>query len=151
MSEREVIMAKKSQVEDLQAKILIAEEAVKIMTDPALKSVAFQTILDSLLGKKNISSKQSENESLVEQSEPKTKPKNPTGLKGRIVTLIEDGFFRDQKTIGQVRKQLEAYGWFHKLEDLSPTLLRLVQEKALRRVKEPEKKGGKLVWKYSNW
>jgi len=86
----------------------------------------------------------------AEQQKPQ-KDKQPKGTKGRIDALIDDGFFSQKRTINEVKDALESFGWFYKMEELSTPLMRLVQEKKLRRIKEPEKEGGKLIWRYSNW
>jgi len=148
-------MAKKSSLaEDIQKKIEIAEEAVSKVKDEALKSIAFQTVLQRLLaldeftipeGKKATESLPSPQEKL------KQKAKRPSGQKGRIEELIAEGFFSQKRTIEEIKKELEAHTWHHRLEELSPALIRLVNEKKLRRVKEPEGKSGKLVWRYSKW
>jgi len=148
-------MAKKqpSIVNELQSKIEIAQAAVDTMTDESLKPIAFQVVLDRLLssGELSIPEISPTQEPNKPPNQEKLKIKQPKGPKGRIEALIEDGFFAHQRTIGDVKDALAARGWFHRVEDINPTLLRLLQEKKLRRIKEPEKDGGKLVWRYSNW
>lgn len=149
-------MSKKpsSQVQDIQAKIELARQAVSKMPDDALKSVAFQTILQQLLtqGETRAVEKEKAKEVVVPSHQRVGKKgKRPKGPKGRVETLIEEGFFRQKKTLKEIKGELTAHGWHHRLEELSTLLVRLVQEKKLRRLKEPEVKGGKLVWRYSNW
>jgi len=138
-----------SQVEDIQKKIELAQEAVSKMTDESLKTIAFQTVLQRLLVADEVAGS-------IEASKPtetKAKPrkKQPKGIKGRIEELITEGFFNQKRTLGEVKAELERHGWFHPSTDLSPTLLSLLKDKKLRRIKEPENEGGKLVWRYSNW
>jgi len=149
-------MAKKpsSKVENIQKKIELAQEAVSKVTDESLKTVAFQVVLQRLLTSEEPATGDSgEVPETSKTTQPKKKEKRgqPRGPKGRIEELIEEGFFSQKRTIGDVKGALAAHGWFHRVEDLNPTLLRLIQEKRLRRIKEPESEGGKLVWRYSNW
>jgi regulator of replication initiation timing len=145
-----------SQIEMLQKKIEIAQEAVSKITDDSLKTVAFQTILQKLLNTNEAIG--TELEQIPEVPKPTkekevatSKAKQPKGPKGRIDELITEGFFSQKRTIGDVKKEMEAHGWFHRVEELNPSLLRLMQDKRLRRIKEPENEGGKLIWRYSKW
>jgi hypothetical protein len=148
-------MAKKtlSQIEELQKKIESAQEAVSTLTDESLKVAAFQTVLQWLLATDAPTGTANEKVETKKPNpaEPKEKVQQPRGPKGRVEELINDGFFSEKRTIGDVKEALEAHGWFHKVEDLNPTLLRLLKEKKLRRIKEPENEGGKLIWRYSKW
>jgi len=148
-------MAKKtsSQIEEFQKKIETAQEAVSKLTDESLKVVAFQTVLQQLLASDKTISSTSEEVGRAQKPKPESKQKaqRPRGPKGRIEELIAEGFFNQKKTIGEVKDELAKHTWHHRVEELQPTLIRLVQEKKLRRIKEPENEGGKLVWRYSNW
>jgi hypothetical protein len=149
-------MAKKpsSQIELIQSKIEFAQETVSKLTDESLRVIAFQTVLQRLLMSDEIirtGSDQKAEESKPNKPELKHKAKQPKGPKGRVEELIEEGFFGKKRTIGEVKAGMEAHGWFHRVQELNPALLRLIKEKRLRRIKEPENEGGKLVWRYSNW
>jgi hypothetical protein len=143
-----------SLIANLQEKIKTAEDAVANVSDDALRAVAFQVVLERLLDMDEfpefVQELPVDTLSGPEIKETK-KGRQPTGPKGRVESLIEDGFFNQKRTIGDVKAALEARTWYHRLEDLQPSLMRLVQEKKLRRIKEPEKEGGKLIWRYSNW
>ncbi|MEK6753668.1 MAG: hypothetical protein AABZ00_15540 [Chloroflexota bacterium] len=145
-----------SQIEMLQKKIEIAQEAVSKITDDSLKTVAFQTILQKLLNTSEAIGTELEQipevpKPIKEKEVATPKAKQPKGPKGRIDELITEGFFSQKRTIGDVKKEMEAHGWFHRVEELNPSLLRLMQDKRLRRIKEPENEGGKLIWRYSKW
>lgn len=148
-------MAKKklSQIEELQRKIETAQSAVSKLTDESLKVVAFQTVLQNLLASEEKNNATSDETLGAEKSnhEPSHGSKRPRGPKGRIEELIVEGFFTQKKTIGDVKDELAKHTWHHRVEELQPSLIRLVQEKKLRRIKEPEGDSGKLVWRYSNW
>ena len=149
-------MSKKdsSQIEFFQKKIEIAKEAVSKITDDSLKAVAFQTILQKLLNSGDATAVESEQgfePPKPHKQDVTPKAKQPKGPKGRVEELIDEGFFSQKRTIGDVKKEMEAHTWFHRVEELNPALLRLIQDKKLRRIKEPETEGGKLIWRYSNW
>jgi hypothetical protein len=143
-----------SLITNLQEKIDIAQEAVANVSDNQLKTIAFQVVLEKLLSTDGLPEFAEEfSPSTLPEPEGKEgkKSKQPTGPKGRVESLINEGFFNQKRTISEVKAALEARTWYHRQEDLQPSLMRLVQEKKLRRIKEPEKEGGKLIWRYSNW
>ena len=150
-------MSKKSGslTENLQKKIEIAQDSVSKLTDESLKAIAFKVVLETLLKTEDIpdfAPEKSVDDTPKEIKNPKQEKKTSVkGPKGRIEALIEDGFFNEKRTISEIKDALEARTWYHRQEDLSPQLVRLVKEKKLRRIKEPEKEGGKLIWRYSNW
>lgn len=59
-----------------------------------------------------------------------------------MADLIEDGWFKSKRTIGEVQKKLEEKGHIYAMESLSTPLLRLTRLRTLRRIKD---KGG---WVY---
>jgi hypothetical protein len=140
-------------VKDIQDKIATAEKAVKTMTDDALKPIAFQTILQELLASDPAAITEREGKGSASPPKPQRKPesKPPKGTQGRIAQLIEDGFFDQKRTINEIQQELSARTWHYPLYQLNPPLIRLVNKKELRRIKEPQGKGGKLVWRYSKW
>lgn len=147
-------MVKKSisQIAEIQKKIESAQKAISNLTEESLKVAAFQTVLQWLLTTGMPLDSASENQEVQKaKPEPKQKVRQPGGPKGRVEELIADSFFNQKRTIGEVKDALATHGWFHRVEDLNPTLLRLLKEKKLRRIKEPENEGGKLIWRYSNW
>jgi predicted transcriptional regulator len=50
--------------------------------------------------------------------------------------LVEGGFFKRPKGLRAIKDALEDQGHFYPVTTLSPTLLRLVKKKELRRIKE---------------
>jgi hypothetical protein len=127
--------------------VVQAEEAVAGVKDPDLKRIAFQKILDSLIP--------------VETSEPKTRPagrlasnsgtgsKGPTkgGPKAYVQELVADNFFKNPKTISEVKSELENSGHHIATTSLSGPLQTLCQQKTLRRKKHPTSG----AFNYSNW
>ena len=63
----------------------------------------------------------------------------PSGVIGE---LIESGFFKKPKELSAIKDALEERGHFYPVTTLSPTVLRLVKKKELRRIKEDKR------WKY---
>lgn len=58
---------------------------------------------------------------------------SPAGL---ISELAETGFFATPKELNAIKVTLEEQGHFYPITTLSPTLLRLVRKRQLRRIKE---------------
>ena len=64
----------------------------------------------------------------------------PTNL---ILSLIQNGFFSKPKDLIEVKKTLEEMGHYYPVTTLSPSLLRLVRKRQVRRIKQEKK------WKYT--
>ncbi|MCW5689799.1 MAG: hypothetical protein KIT76_14735 [Pseudolabrys sp.] len=133
-------------LKDYQALVAKAEKAVEKVSDPALKQIAFQKVLDDLIVT---------NDSVAE---PRKTPavKRPTGThkvkrgsKGGpskyLEELVTDGFFQHKKTSNEAISELADRGHHLKSSDARVALLRLCKTKMLRRKKE-----GK-TYVYSNW
>jgi hypothetical protein len=121
-----------------------AERAVKDMKDGPLKIAAFETILVRLLAET----------STMVQSGPATgrRPtvveERPNTLRGRVLAIKAEGFFEEQRGIGEVREALGSRGWHYPVTTLSGLMQSLVRQKELRR--ERKAMGSKEIWKYSN-
>lgn len=74
----------------------------------------------------------------------KQKSSSLNGPQQRIRLLIEAGFFKQRKTLTDVKIKLEENGYIYTSNILSKPLLRLVKNKEIRRVKENGK------WNYIN-
>lgn len=125
-----------------------AEKAVAEMPDGDLKVKAFEVILTHLLGGTTVApgpSVRTEDESKSTGGKETTSTRS---TKGRILVLQDEGFFKNQRTIGEVREELRAHGWHYPLTALSGPLMGLVQKRRLRR--ERATQGKKKIWKYSN-
>ncbi len=125
-----------------------AEKAVEDMPDGELKVKAFEVILAHLLGGPAVE----RGRSTDAETAPKTRGRREgipaRSLAGRILVLRDEGFFKTQRAIGEVREELTAHGWHYPLTTLSGRLQAMVQHGELRR--EKIKQGKKKVWKYSN-
>ena len=62
-----------------------------------------------------------------------------SGPSANIRGLVEEGFFKEKRTIGQIQSALEERGYIYSTPSLSPILLYLIRTKGpLRRIKEPD-------------
>lgn len=125
-----------------------AEKAVAEMADGDLKLKAFEVILNHLLSEKL--EKPATPLARGKKSEitiPETEASNDSAA-GRILVLKDEGFFKTQKTLGEIREELETHGWHYPTTTLSGVLIELVQKRKLRRVRVKEE--NKKIWKYSN-
>ena len=64
------------------------------------------------------------------RSRPKTGPIN------LLAELIDGGFFKKPRELSAIRIALEEQGHFYPVTSLSPTVLRLVRKRELRRIKD---------------
>jgi len=78
---------------------------------------------------------------------PAAKARKASGPKGLVTELVEEGFFGDWRTIGDVQEALRIRGHNLKQTALSPALLRLTQEKILQREPRPREDNGEM-WAY---
>jgi hypothetical protein len=127
-----------------------AEKAVAGVKDPELKRIAFQKVLEELLG--------GGGEAPVARKASKKKAPKAQGVKraraggpqGHLEELIDEGFFGKPKTITNVKAELENRGHHIPLTSLSGPLQRLCQRKKLRR-QRLKTTGKKQAFAYSNW
>lgn len=128
----------------------LAEEAVADMPVGDLKVAAFQTILRSLLEQgMSIDSPRMPTPAKQQVApEPKVASKaTKNGTTSKIMELASEGFFKEQRSLADIQKALEARGWYYAQENLGTPLTRLTRKKALRRVGVLD--GSKRIWKYS--
>lgn len=133
MNKGEIVKARKA-----------AEAAVQDMSEGPLKVAAFQMILSKLLD-------HTPRRGDVPSAAPSTERESsvPSGTTGRLVGLIEEGFFQQQRSLPDVQRTLAEHGWHYRLEDLGTPLTRLTRKRLLRRAHVSE--GGKKLWKYSTY
>ena len=121
-----------------------AERAVEGMHEGPLKIAAFQAILTKLLG----DSEHAEEGQRTPTKAPSSAAKHPDSLRGRVLAIKSEGFFKLQRSLGEVREALVSRGWHYPLTTLSGAMQGLVRQRQLRR--EQVSTGRKRVWKYSN-
>lgn len=132
-----------------------AEGAVSGVKDAELKRVAFEKILDDLLS----DPKEKTNSGIDAAAHPPRRRKKSTpgatrvsprgGPMAYVAEMIDDGFFKKVKTMGEVKAELENRGHHIPFTSLSGPLQKLCQSKKLRRQKMD--RGGKKAFVYSNW
>jgi hypothetical protein len=124
-----------------------AEKVVADMPDGDLKLKAFEVILIHLLSgiKTYPAQQESETRAVTDTSDADFAADS---VAGRVLVLKEEGFFKNPKSIGEIREELSIHGWRYPLTTLSGRLINLVQKRKLRRTRE--KVGKKTVYKYSN-
>jgi nitrogen fixation/metabolism regulation signal transduction histidine kinase len=131
-----------------------AEQAVKGVSDPELRRVAFEKILTALIEKTDTGKgtrKKSQRTSTLSHSPPTKKGRGPMTY---VRELIDDGFFSKPKSISQVKAELENRGHHIAVTNLSGPMQSLCKEKSLRRQKTKALiKGGKerQTYTYSEW
>jgi len=133
---------------DVDYKDLVAEaeKAVSAVKDPELRRAAFEKILERLLG-------HSEGQTISSKA---TKPrlamkaKVKGGPTAHVEELIEEGFFKQQRSLPQVKAELANRGHHVPQTSLSGPLQRLCQSKRLRR-ERAKADGDKTTYCYSEW
>jgi hypothetical protein len=88
-----------------------AEKAIAEMPDGDLKVKAFEVILGHLLGassspaKRRVAPEEDENE-----ARPAKKGKAARSATARVLVLREEGFFKNQRSMGEISAELAAHG-----------------------------------------
>jgi hypothetical protein len=127
-----------------------AEKAVAGVKDPELRRIAFQKILDDLLGG---SASPASRHGTAARKRPAAdrKPKRAAsgGPQAYVEELVAEEFFKKPKTIANVKAELENQGHHIPLTSLSGPLQKLCQRRLLRR--QRVKSGKKQTFAYSNY
>ena len=131
-----------------------AEAAVAEMPEGELRVEAFKLILNKLLSgsdsseparKARSGGRRSAGEGRRKSSEDESVPRSAPA---RILALKTEGFFKEERGIGEIRDELQTHGWRYDVTALSGTLIGLVQRRELRRLKADD--GSKTTYKYFN-
>jgi hypothetical protein len=142
---------------DYQQLVARAEKVVAGVTDPELKRVAFEKVLDDLLvgavgsgasGKEPTGKVQKKSAKKVHSKKTQTSAKK--GPQSHIKEMVDEKFFDKPKTIAQVKAELENRGHHIPLTSLSGPLQKLTQQKVLRRQRS-KTAGNKQTYVYSVW
>lgn len=125
-----------------------AERAVAGVKDAELRRVAFERVLNDLLGGADDAPgpKPRATGRTTKQVPGKASRKKRSGPQGYVEEMVEDGFFKKPKTISEVKAELENRGHHIPLTSLSGPMQKLCQKKVLRR-----QKGDGKTFSYSNW
>lgn len=130
-----------------------AEKAVTKTTDPELRRIAFDRVLQHLLQtglpERTVAPKIATTQTARAKKAKKdsTKP----GPKAWLQELADEGFFKIPKTNAAIRAALDERGHMLKPTDLTFPLSSLVKEKVLRRKKMAPEEGGKSQVHWHNW
>jgi hypothetical protein len=124
-----------------------AEQMVGPVKEARMRAAAFGVVLSILLD----GAKRSTKTSRAEGRPPARSRRGGGGdtAPARIIGLKGIGFFKEQRSLSEVRDELGASGWHYALTALSGVMQGLVQARELRRVRA--KAGNRHVWKYSNY
>ena len=118
---------------DFSALVDEAEKAVQGVKDPELKRIAFQKVLEELLGGHGGQTARANRKA---QSTRGNRAKATRGgPRAYIREMIGDGFFKKQKALPDVKAELENRGHHIPLTSLSGPLQTLCKAKELRRQK----------------
>jgi|SRR5579872_1427535 len=143
-----------AQPPDYAAFVAQAENAVKGLKDPELKRIAFQKVLDDLLGAGGSANDRSSSAKPRRQAKAAKKTAKPKSSRGGPIAyvreLIEEEFFKKPKAISDVKVELENRGHHIPLTSLSGPMQTLCKDRKLRRKRTAET-GAKKTFVYSNW
>jgi hypothetical protein len=70
---------------------------------------------------------------------PKSAARKKVTPMNLVLMLIEDGFFKKPKELLAVKEALQERGHYFPVTTLSPSLLRIVRKRQLRRIKEDKR------------
>ena len=138
---------------DYQAVVAKAEKAVQGVKDPELKRVAFQRVLDDMLAGEHprpLSKLQSPASKRASPKSGHAKTLVKRGPRGYVEELIADRFFKNPKTLAQVKVELGNRGHHIPATSLSGPLQTMCQRKALRRQRTKDD-NKKQSFVYSEW
>jgi hypothetical protein len=136
-----------------------AEASVSAVKDPELRRVAFEKILATLLERGQSKSRRpmrppgrERGFSAAQKNGKRSGSATRQGPKRYVEELIDDGFFKEQHTIAEVKAELANRGHHIALTSLSGPLQKLTQDRRLRRQKlTTGDSGSKTAFAYSNW
>ena len=131
-----------------------AQESVENIKDPELRKIAFAKIMDSLLNQSSpaavaVAYPATQLKKSISKRKNTTEPKVKSSKKGpqsQIKALLDDNFFVSPKTISEVKTELATRGFHIPLMQLSTPLMRLCQQKILRRSKVGESSYSYSIW-----
>lgn len=143
-------MAARSNYSEL---VTAAEKAVEAVKNPALRRLAFQKVLDDMLGAtptRGNEPKRRASADTARNAATRDSKAKKGGPQFYVEELANERFFKKPKTISQVRIELKNRGHHLPVTSLSGPLQKLCQRKVLRRQKTEDatKKGS---FAYSEW
>jgi hypothetical protein len=133
-----------------------AESAVAEMPEGELRVEAFKVILNRLLADGGGPAPQAKGHVRRQRGRSRNDTPSaerhevavPRSAPARVLALKAEGFFDEQRGIGEIRNELQTHGWRYDITALSGTLMTLVQKRELRRLKADD--GKRTSYKYFN-
>ncbi len=131
-----------------------AEAATAEIKDQRLRKIAFEKLVDRILSGPPlppVTGRRKGSQSPRKIERPNSKGQQKSGPMSWLRDLVEEDFFKQQRTVGEIRSKLGERGHFLDPHDISGQLEKLMDERLLRRKKVSKGKGTRQVWAYSNW
>lgn len=129
---------------DLAQAVAEAEKAVVVIKDAELKRVAFEKILEHLLGTGSGPRKEGRR-----GQRPAPTERSKRGPRAYLEELIDDGFFKKPRGLSEVKAELANRGHHIQRTSLSGPLQNLCKQRRLRRQKGIA--SDKDTFGYTNW
>lgn len=145
---------KEFQLTDLADIVSQTEKLVGTITEPELRRIAFDRILEHLLktGMATVDAKPKIGRTKAPKDRiAKTKGSTKPGPKIWIQELVDEGFFENHQSSAAIREALDERGHILQATDLTYPLASLVEEKVLRRKKITSEDRGKSQVHWYNW
>jgi hypothetical protein len=131
-----------------------AEQSVAGVKDPELRRIAYQKILEDLLGGQRppepSAPRPRRGAATKGAAKASTPAKKRAGPQAYVEELVAENFFKKPKTIANVKAELENRGHHIPLTSLSGPLQTLCQRRVLRRSRSAGAES-KNQFSYSNW
>lgn len=138
---------------DFHSIIQKAEHAVQGVKDPALKAVAFGKVIDALVAGESPEVAGVAPRSVRREKRVKLRGASggarKLGTVGLLEELVGQDYFRSQRSLSDVKKELANGGHHVPLTSLSGPMQALCKKRVLRREKKTV--GNKQTYVYSNW
>ena len=126
---------------------LLLPDGTKVAIEGTADEVAALLVRFSSVGGSSKASRDRPSQTALRRLGGETKAKTKVTRVGPtkyIRDLIEEGYFKTKREIGEVQNKLEEYAHIYPVTSISGPLQRLVKNKELRRIKEDG------AWKYVN-
>lgn len=113
---------------------IITKDGIKISVEGTPKEVA--DLVAQLKGDKQHLSHDKEHKKGSRQETPDKTRSTPINL---MADLIDGGFFKKPRELSAIKNALAEQGYHYPVTSLSPTALRLVRKRQLRRLKDKKR------------
>jgi len=114
---------------------IITKDGIKIMVEGTPKEVA-SLVAQLRSGQLHSTSDNRKKASDKQRSSDKGRLNTPINL---IADLIDGGFFKKPRELSAIKQALAEQGYHYPVTSLSPTALRLVRKRQLRRIKDKKR------------